>query len=121
MEIEGKLSLKQNALEKMAAQILAQIDFEKTATTVFIRNIGDCSRYHETVVLKYDRQEWSLLEDYLTPEYSFHREVKLPFLDNANVVEWVKTLLLQNEVLLNERNSCPMKGLTLPNEIRCPE
>ncbi len=119
-EKEENLSEKQNAIDKMAAKILAQMDFGKATTTVYIRDIGDCSRYHETVALNYDQQEWSVMESYLTPEYSFRRQVKLQCLDRSNIAEWVKTLLSQNEVLLDENRSCPQNGLRLPNEMCCP-
>ena len=107
-------------IQEKVSEILADIDFSKSNITVFIRDSGDMSRYHEIVALQCQQGEWSLVEDYLTPEYRFFRREKLSGFHKLNAAEWLEALISQNEVLLNHNRACPRNGLCLPAEKSCP-
>ena len=94
--------------------ILQKTDLSKPAINIFILDRGDWSRYHETVVLKYWKSKWSLIENYLTPEYSFCRESQITNIQCDNIHIWLEQLVLKNEdVFLRDKN-CPPTGLFLP-------
>ena len=109
-----------NIIQAKVAEILAGIDFSKSNSTVFICDRGDMSRYHETVALDCRQGEWSLLEDYLTPGYSFMRREKLSGFQKSNAAEWLEALISQNEALWNQDCALPREGLCLPAEKSCP-
>lgn len=113
-------SCKVYIIQEKVSEILSGIDFRKSNRTVFIRDSGDPSRYHETVALQCHEGKWSLLEDYLTPEFSFTRREKIPRFRKSNAAEWLEAFILQNEVLLDNNRTCPRDGLCLPAEKSCP-
>lgn len=94
--------------------ILQKTDLSKPVINIFIRDRGDMSRYHETVVLTYWKSEWRLIESYLTPEYSFFQESQIMNIQRDNIHIWLEQLVMKNEdVFLRDKN-CPPKGLLLP-------
>jgi len=100
--------------KKLVCSILQNTDLSKPAMNIFVLDRGDISRYHETVVLKYWKSEWSLIENYLTPEYSFCRESQIINIQRDNIHIWLEQLVIKNEdVFLRDKN-CPPKGLLLP-------
>ena len=94
--------------------ILQKTDLSKPVINIFILDRGDMSRYHETVVLQYWKSEWSLIESYLTPEYSFFQKSQIMNIQHDNIYIWLEQLIVKNEdVFLRDKN-CPPKGLLLP-------
>ena len=100
--------------EDFVHSILQNTDLSKPVIDIFIRDRGDWSRYHETVVLKYWKSKWSLIENFLTPEYSFCRESQITNIQCDNIHIWLEQLVMKNEdVFLSDKN-CPPTGLFLP-------
>ena len=94
--------------------ILQKTDLSKPVIDIFILDRGDWSRYHETVVLKYWKSKWSLIENYLTPEYSFCRESQITNIRCDNIHIWLEQLVLKNEDVFLRDKKCPPTGLFLP-------
>ena len=94
--------------------ILQRTDLSKPVINIFILDRGDMSRYHEIITLKYWKSKWTLIENYLTPEYSFCRESRIENIQPGTVHIWLEQLVIKNEDVFLKDKSCPQKGLLLP-------
>lgn len=94
--------------------VLQNVDLSKPAINIFILDRGDMSRYHEIIALSYWRSEWHLVEDYLTPEYSFKRETHIEDIQLDTLTHWLESIVIKNQDVFLNNKSCPKNGLLLP-------
>ena len=91
--------------------LLKDFDPEALGQRIWILG-GDISRYHEIIVLESRKGMWYLIEDYLTPEYSYHNTWMLT--DVKDIREWLLDFVARNKKYIVDRRSCPATGLCNP-------
>ena len=94
--------------------ILENVDLSRNSINIFLIDRGDMSRYHEIVALQYHKNEWFIIENYLTPEYSFLNKTKIENLSLETLNEWVESFILVNDSVFLNNAVCQKDGLTLP-------
>ena len=74
--------------------LLKDFDPEALGQRIWILG-GDISRYHEIIVLESRKGMWYFIEDYLTPEYSYHNTWMLT--DVKDIREWLLDFVARNK------------------------
>lgn len=76
-----------------------------------ILDSGDSSRYHEIIILQKWEGIWYIIEDYLTPEFSYYNKSVLQGITEENITEWLTKFVSENEEYILDGRTCPANGL----------
>lgn len=101
-------------VKTITSAILEKVDLSRTSINIFLLDRGDMSHYHEIVALQYHKNEWFLIEDYLTPEYSFCNKTKIENLSAETINKWIESFVLLNDSVFLNSTACQKNGLILP-------
>ena len=99
--------------EKMTFAILEKVDLSRPSINIFLLDRGDMSHYHEIVCLQCHKSKWFLIEDYLTPDYSFQNKTEIENLSLETLSKWIKSFILVNDLVFLKNANCKKDGLTL--------
>ena len=84
-----------NGLKIKSDIVLRGTDFEVEKLRLWIKNKGDMSHYHEIITLNKYKDVWTLVEDYLTPKFSYQNETEL--IGVANIRKWLIDFISENK------------------------
>lgn len=98
-----------NGLKIKSDIVLRGTDFEVEKLRLWIKNKGDMSHYHEIITLNKYKGVWTLVEDYLTPKFSYQNETEL--IGVANIRKWLIDFISENKKYIS--GYCPPEGLRI--------